>query len=127
MTDEHLFPEGPQIDDDARLWATLCHAGGFANFIGTPFVGFIAVFLIWVLKRDTNPFVDEQGREALNFQITYFMFYFTVGLLCFVLIGLFLLPLVPIAVIAQFVLTVIAVIKVNDGKRYRYPFILRFF
>lgn len=78
--------------------------------------------IVWQLKRESDPFVDAQGKEALNFQITVALAMFVSFLLMLVVIGFFLLGLVCLAAL---VLTIIAGIKANEGKAYRYPFCLR--
>ena len=54
---------------EARQWAMFCH---FAAFIGLvfPFGSLLGPLIVWQLKRESDPFVDAQGKEALNFQIT---------------------------------------------------------
>ncbi len=64
----------------------------------------------------------DQAKEALNFQITVALAMFVSFLLMLVVIGFFLLGLVCLAAL---VLTIIAGIKANEGKAYRYPFCLR--
>ena len=78
--------------------------------------------VIWQIKKAEMPFVDEQGREAVNFQITVTLAVLVSMLLMFIVIGIVLLPIV---VIAALVLTVIAAIKANAGEHYRYPFAWR--
>ena len=68
------------------------------------------------------PFVDDQGKEALNFQITVSIAVIVCAVLIAVLIGLLLLPIVGIAAL---VLTIIAGLKANNGETYRYPMTLR--
>ena len=74
------------------------------------------------------PFVDDQGKEALNFNITVFL----VGIVLTVLTVLSFFILSPLTIllgvaigIAWLVLTIIALVKANDGVAYRYPFSLR--
>lgn len=106
---------------EARQWAMFCH---FAAFIGLvfPFGSLLGPLIVWQLKRESDPFVDAQGKEALNFQITVALAMFVSFLLMLVVIGFFLLGLVCLAAL---VLTIIAGIKANEGKAYRYPFCLR--
>lgn len=106
---------------EARQWAMFCH---FATFIGLvfPFGSLLGPLIVWQLKRESDPFVDAQGKEALNFQITVALAMFVSFLLMLVVIGFFLLGLVCLAAL---VLTIIAGIKANEGKAYRYPFCLR--
>ncbi|WXL25639.1 DUF4870 domain-containing protein [Ectopseudomonas mendocina] len=120
MTDELQLPQQTP-GADARQWAMFCHFAAFAGLI-IPFGNIVGPLLIWQLKKDMDPFVDAQGKEALNFQITVAL----AALVCFglmvVLIGF---PLLMLVSLTAFVLTVIAGVKANEGKDYRYPFTLR--
>ncbi len=106
---------------DARQWAMFCH---FAAFLGMvfPFGNLLGPLIVWQLKKETDPFVDDQGKEALNFQITVALAMLVCFLLMFVVIGVFLIWIVGVAAL---VLTIIAGIKANEGKAYRYPFCWR--
>ncbi|HTN29812.1 MAG TPA: DUF4870 domain-containing protein [Pseudomonas sp.] len=108
----------PQPSPEARRWAMLCHYAAFAWFL-VPMIGnVIGPLLVWQLKKDVDPFVDEQGKEALNFQITISLSFMVCGLLAWILIGF---PLMALVGVFGLVLTIIAGIKANDGVAYRYP------
>ena len=79
----------------------------------------IGPLIAWQLKKDLDPFVDQQGKEALNFQITVSLALIVCGLLAWILIGF---PLMLLVCIAALVLTIIAGVKANEGRAYRYPF-----
>lgn len=80
--------------------------------------------MIWLLKKDESVFLAEHAKEALNFQIS-LCIYFTVAiLLCFVLIGLLLVPV--LFVFALVVVMMMAGFKANGGQAYRYPLCIRF-
>ena len=68
------------------------------------------------------PFVDEQGKESLNFQITVAIAMVVCFLLSFILIGLLLLPVVGVGAL---VFIIIAATKANGGESYRYPWAIR--
>ena len=119
MSEQSLVPTP---DAEARKWAMLCHFAAFFWLL-VPMVGnVIAVLVVWQLKKDSDPFIDEQGKEALNFNITMLIAAFIGFLLTFILIGLVLLPLIGIA---WLVFTILAGIKANEGVAYRYPYALR--
>jgi hypothetical protein len=102
---------------DERQWAMLCHLSAmlmYATVIG----GFIAPLIIWLLKRDEMPFVADQGRETLNFQITTLLALCVGGLLAIVLIGFVVIAAV---LLFHFVVTIIATVKSSEGVLYRYP------
>lgn len=110
-------------NQNANTWAMFCHLSALALFIGVPFGNIIAPLIIWLIKKDEFAFVDEQGKESLNFQISMTIYGAISGILCIILIGLVLLPIV---LVADIVLIIIAAVKVNEGESYRYPFTIRF-
>src|SRR5688572_29655552 len=57
------------------------------------FTGWIGPLIIWLIKKDQSPFINDQGKEVLNFQITFFIAYIVCALLMFVVIGCVLLPI----------------------------------
>lgn len=112
---------GLETDPEARLWGMLAHFAGLIGFI-IPFGNLLGPLIVWQVKKDQMPFVDDQGKESLNFQITISIAAVVCIVLMLVLIGLVLLPLLGLVAL---VLMVIAGIKANGGERYRYPFVLR--
>jgi uncharacterized protein len=107
---------------EARTWAMLTHLSALTGFIGVPFGHIIGPLIMWAIKKDKFPFVDDQGKEALNFQISMTIYGVVAGVLCFVVIGI---PLLIALVITDVVLTVIAAIAANQGETYRYPITIR--
>lgn len=83
------------------------------------FFPIIGPLVIWLVKKDSMPFVNSQGKEALNFQITMLI---AAVVLIVTIIGIILLPVLGIA---NLVLSLIAGLKAHEGKDYRYPFALR--
>ncbi|MGI8561760.1 MAG: DUF4870 domain-containing protein [Luteimonas sp.] len=97
---------------------------GWAGSIGC----FVGPLVIWLVKKDTMPFVDDQGKEALNFNITVAIAFLALLLLSIMTLGIGLVIAIPVWIIigiAWLVLTIIASIKANEGVAYRYPFALR--
>jgi hypothetical protein len=103
------------------MWAMLCHLSALSGFI-IPFGSLIGPLVVWQIKKNQYPIVDDQGKEALNFQITITLAAIVSAILIVVLVGIALLIAVGIASI---VFTIIAAIKANNGETYRYPFCLR--
>jgi hypothetical protein len=118
---EPFGPADREMNPKARLWAMFCHLAGFAWMLPiTPAFGSVlGPLVVWLSKKNDFPFVDEQGKEALNFQITMLIYGAVAGLSMFICIGFLLLPAVAIV---DIVFTVIAAIKTNDGHHYRYPY-----
>jgi len=111
-----------QPTKDERTWALFCHLSSLIGFL-VPFGNIIGPLVIWLIKKDGNPFVDDQGREALNFQISITIYVLVSIVLIFLIIGI---PLVIVVVFFNLIMTVVAAVKANDGVRYRYPMTLRF-
>lgn len=106
---------------EEKQWAMFAHLSQLLGFV-IPFGSILAPLVIWLIKRNEMPFVDDQGKEVINFQITVFIAAIVSGLLTLVLIGILMLIVLGIA---WLVLTVMAAIKANNGETYRYPYILR--
>jgi uncharacterized protein len=107
---------GPTPDKDAISMGMLCHLLGI-------FTGFLGPLIIWLIKKDSSPWVDDQGKEALNFQIAALI----VSLVCIPLIYVFCIgALLLLAVhVTRIVFGIIATIQANQGIAYRYPLTLR--
>jgi len=104
--------------------AMLCHLLAFAGLLVPHFpgVGIVGPLILWAIKKDSMPFVNEQGKEAINFNITVSI----AAAVCLVTFWLLLPILLLIGIaIAWVVFTIIAAIKANDGQHYRYPLTLR--
>jgi len=116
-----------EVNKDARTWAMVCHLAGLAGYV-MPVVGnIVAPLIVWQIKKDEFPFVDEQGKEAVNFQISMSLYLLISAILwiplSFVCIGV----LIPAAIgIVDLVFLLIAAVKANDGYHYRYPLTIRF-
>ena len=115
--------EGGGLSRDHRKFAMLCHLTALVGLLGNG-VGFLlGPLVVWLLKREDHPFIDEQGKEAVNFQITMFLALFVCIPLLFVIVGLFLMVVIGILMT---VLPIIGAIRANDGVPYRYPLTIRF-
>ena len=106
---------------DERMWAMFAHLSALAGFI-IPFGSILGPLIIWQIKKNEYPLVDDQGKEALNFQITMAIALVVSFVLMIVLIGFILIWVVGLF---DLIMIVIASIKANNGERYRYPFTLR--
>lgn len=116
-----------------RQWAMLAHLSALLGALLTSGWGgsigfFIGPLIIWLVKREEMPFVDDQGKEALNFGITVSIACFALLLLTLLSLGIGVLVTVPLFLVVSItalVLVIIAAIKANEGVAYRYPFSLR--
>ena len=108
---------------DENMWAMFCHLSTFALFL-IPFLGnIIGPLIIWVIKKDEFPLVNDQGKEAINFQISMTIYFFASILLSFIAIGL---PIVLAILFFVPIITIVAAIRASEGVKYRYPLTIRF-
>jgi uncharacterized Tic20 family protein len=126
--------DGPSaIGADERHWAMMAHLSALLGYLLTSgwagsAGGFLGPLIVWSMKKDTMPFVDQQGKEALNFSISIclafaILFAFVISTLGF---GLFIVWPAFIAVgLYALIFTIIASIKAYEGVAYRYPIVLR--
>lgn len=84
--------------------------------------GFIGPLIIWLIKKDGSQFLNDQGKECLNWCITFVIAYVICILLMFVVIGIF---LIPVVLLVHLIFNIMGIIASTKGKAYRYPFALR--
>ena len=99
----------------------LCHLAALSKYVGIPFGNIIGPLIIWLIKREEMPFVNEEGKESLNFQISMTIYMIVSALFC--LIGL---PLIFVLIIVDIIYVVLAAVKASSGQSYKYPLTIRF-
>lgn len=107
---------------EERNWAVLCHLSALLGLVVWGVGIVLGPLIAWLIKKDAMPFVNEQGKEALNFQITILLAGFICSALIFVLIGI---PLLAALGVFDLVFIIIAAIRASEGVAYRYPLSLR--
>ncbi|MFO7923386.1 MAG: DUF4870 domain-containing protein [Bacteroidales bacterium] len=105
-----------------RTWAMFCHLSAFAGFL-IPFGSLIGPIIVWSIKKDQYPLVDDQGKESVNFQISILLYYIVSAILILILIGF---ALFVALFFFRLIITVVAAIKAYEGVRFRYPLSIRF-
>jgi uncharacterized Tic20 family protein len=119
-----------EVSKDARMWAMFCHLGGLAGLlpISVAIGSVIAPLILWQIKKEEFPFVNEQGKEAVNFQISILLYSLIGSMVCAITcIGIPLIPfIVGIIGIADIIFLLVAAVKANNGEHYRYPLTIRF-
>jgi hypothetical protein len=108
---------GPE-SNDARTMAMLCHLLAIL-----PGLGSIGSLVIWLIKKDESRFVDQQGKEVVNFILT-LLIGFVVGLAT-ACIGVGVVIIIAVQVV-NIVFGILSAIAVNKGQPYRYPICIRF-
>jgi len=109
--------ENPQ----EKTMAMLCHLLALAGLV-IPFGNILGPLIVWLMKKDTSELVNDQGKESLNFQISFTIYGFVAAILSLIVIGI---PIAIALVVFWAVMVIMASIKANEGQRYRYPLNLR--
>lgn len=123
MSEENVVVEAEVVPSkEEKTLGMVCVLLQFLGFV-FPFGSLIGPLVLWLVKKDSSRFLDEVGKETVNFQITLLIAVVIGIILCFVLIGALLLFAVGVYAL---VTIIIAAIKANDGVVYRYPVNIRF-
>lgn len=125
-------PSGPyearlssyEMTTNDKNLALLAHLLGCLGVFSWSMIGFLGPLVIWFTHKDKSPFVEEQSREALNFQITLLIAMVVCGAITFATCGLF-FPIAFVPPLLQVIFGIIATFSVYNGKPYHYPFNLR--
>lgn len=124
-------------ESEERTWGVFTHLAAFSGFI-IPFGNILGPLIVWLIKKEESSLVNDQGKEALNFQITMSLYAIGAGILAFIFLALtFIIPFLGILTvliyllifaiaIAEIVFIIIAAVNANKGEYYRYPLTIRF-
>jgi uncharacterized Tic20 family protein len=109
-------------DKNENTLGILCHLLALALFVLPSFGNIIGPLILWLVKRADSPYLDEAGKEALNFNISWTIYMCIAAFSIFALIGFVLFPLV---FLAWLIFVIVGSIKASEGKIYRYPLTIR--
>ncbi len=112
--------QGTLAEGDEKTMGLLAHLlGGFTYILGP--------LIIWLIKKDESPFVNDQGKEALNFQITILIGFVAASIIAMIpIIQCVAALLYPAIGIVSLIFGVLGGLEANKGNVYRYPFVARF-
>jgi len=100
------------------MWGHLSALAGYVIPLG----GLFGPLILWLVNRDRHSFIDEQGKEAVNFRLTMYLYYMASLVLVLVVIGL---ALVPLLCLVDLLLIIVAGIRTSRGEHFRYPLTVR--
>ena len=110
------LPADPTPTQDEKNLGLIMHV---LSLVGFSLVG---PLVVWLVKKDESAFINVQGRELLNFQLSVLIYAIICIPLCFVLVGF---PLLVALACASLILTIIGLVKATEGKIYRFPLTIR--
>lgn len=117
----------PHADSGEHTYAAFNHYIGLLSLLDATFIGLVGTVVMWMIKRKESPFLDDHGREAVNFQIS-LLLYMIVGsiVLGIVTVGLLVLPWIAALYILRLVGCIRGGLAASRGEYYRYPCTIRF-
>ena len=117
-----------------RQWAAGAHVAALLAALLTSWVagiaGAVAALAVWMLVRDKSSFAAEHAKEAVNFNLSMFIYAALAVVLVIFTLGIGLIVALPVWVVLALVwvvCTLIAAFKAYDGQTYRYPITIRLF
>lgn len=114
------YPPGGESD---RSWAIGMHASALIGLL-VPFGNLLAPFVLWLIKRPESPYLDEVGKEVVNFQITYLIYALACAVIAFITCGVGAILGIPL-VIVWLIFIILGIIRTSNGEPYRYPTTIR--
>lgn len=116
-----MSSEFNNVPEEAKQMAMFCHLAGLLGLV-IPLGGILGTAILWQLKKDSHAFVNDQGKEATNFQLVVLIAGLICAALTVIIIGF---PLLLALGIFWLVFTIIGALKANQGEQYRYPLVPR--
>lgn len=128
----NIQTQSPSLSD--RQWAAGAHVAALLAAMLTSLwagvAGAIAALVVWMLVRDKSAFATEHAKEAVNFNLSMFIYAAIAVLLVIFTLGIGLIVALPmwlVLALAWIVCTLLAAFKAYDGQPYRYPITIRLF
>lgn len=122
---------GRYFDADAleseRTYGLFTHLVGLLSLADMTLLGLIGAIVVWRIKASESPFLDDHGRESVNFQLS-LLLYAVVGTVAIAIVtfGLGLIPWIAFLFILRIYGCVKGAMAANRGEFYRYPMCIRF-
>lgn len=110
------------IEQQSRQWAMFLHLSQFAGF-AVPIAGLVVPIVLWQMKKDELPGIDEHGKIVMNWIISEVIYGIASILLIVALIGI---PLLIALGVVGIIFPIIGGIKANNGELWQYPMSIRF-
>lgn len=131
---EQAGPDGATPTLQERQWAAGAHLGALILALVTSWAagiaGAVGALAVWMIKRDDSAFAAEHAKEALNFNLSMFIYAVVLVVATVLTLGLGLvitLPLALVIALVWLVCTLVAAFRAYDGQPYRYPLSIRLF
>lgn len=123
-------PAPPSAPDspESRRWITILHLSALSGFLIVGLGQVLGPLVVWLIKKNEVPGLDAAGKEVLNFQISWTLWWFlSWGLFAIGWCLIFPMAAPLVVLVAWVVLGANGAIKASNGISYRFPLTIRFF
>jgi uncharacterized Tic20 family protein len=114
--------ENRVLSETERNWAMFCHLSAFASFF-FPFGGVIGPLICWLTRKDESAWININGRNAINFQLSVLLYMILAVPLIFIVIGI---PIIMALLAIKVICIIIASVKASKGELFKYPLAIPF-
>ncbi len=118
-----------QRSDENAYWGTnektfamALHLSQFASLV-VPLLGLILPIVMWASFKDKNEFINQNGRNAINWIISSTIYLIISIVLVFFIIGI---PMLILLLVLDIVFIIMAAVKASNGINWQYPMSIRF-
>ena len=109
------------VSDEERIYATWMHIAGLSGYV-IPFGNFLVPLILWALKRKESHYIDQQGREVMNFQLTIVFYAIFTWILMMLIIGW---VFAPVVFLLHLIGSIMGAVRTWEGKIFHYPATMR--
>lgn len=111
------------VTSDVNLWSMIIHLSQLCGYL-LPLAGLIVPIILWQVKKNDSPVIDQHGRVVTNWILSVLIYYAAAALLSIIFIGI---PLLLALVVVGIVFPIVGGIKANSGEIWVYPLSISFF
>jgi len=111
-----------ELSETERNWAMLCHLSAFAGYF-FPFGGIIGPLICWLTRKDESQWVDQNGKQSMNFQLSILLYMVLSIPLIIIIVGI---PIIIFLGFLEVICIIIASVKASKGEEFKYPVTIPF-
>jgi uncharacterized protein len=115
--------ENRVLSESEKNWAMLCHLAGFGSYVFPLGGSIIGPLILWQVKKSESAWIDENGKAALNFNLSIALYCLLIIPLCFILIGFVFIGFLQLL---RIICVIIASINAGRGEKFKYPLAIPF-
>lgn len=111
-----------ELSESERNWAMFCHLSAFAGYF-FPFGGIIGPMICWLSRKDESLWIDQNGKQSMNFQLSILLYMVLAIPLCIIIVGI---PILIFLGFLEVICIIIASVKASKGEEFKYPITIPF-